>query len=127
MGFRNLILSASLLLPALAFSGIAGNYKFKGVDRSGKSYHGTATIVKAKGGVYNARWLYPDGSFEVGTGVEKDGRISFVFASVIERTFGRPGVILYKIDDHTLKGVYTFFAETGVGHEKMKKIERRQQ
>jgi hypothetical protein len=125
MSFRRLILCAFLFFPTLAFSSITGNYTFKGIDRAGDQYHGTATIVKAKGGVYNARWVYSDGSFEVGTGVEKEGRISFVFASVADHSFGRPGVIAYKIDGHTLKGVYTFFAQTGVGHEKMKKIEKK--
>lgn len=116
------MLGAFLLFPALAFSGIAGKYKFKGIDRNGDPYNGVATIVKAKGGVYEIRWVYPDGTFDVGTGVKKKDHISFVFANVVDTSFGAYGVIAYKIEDNTFKGLYTYFAETGIGHEKMKKI-----
>lgn len=125
MQFRHMILCAFLLFPTLAFSSITGKYKFKGTTPTGGEYKGTATIVQGKGNVYEARWLYPDGSFEVGTGVKKGDYISFVFASVIGTSFGTYGVIQYKINDHTLKGTYAIFAEPGTGHEIMKKIDKK--
>ncbi len=122
MSIRHVLVSALVLFPIFAFPGISGKYVFKGVDRNGDSYKGKATIVKGKKGVYNVRWVYSDGSFDVGTGVVKGDHISFVFTSVVDSSYGPYGVISYKIDDHIFKGKYAFFAEKGVGREKMKKV-----
>lgn len=118
-------LLALLLFPTLAFAGIAGKYKFKGESGSGVPYSGTATIVKAGKNVFEARWVYPDGSFDVGTAILKDDRLSFVFANVIGQELGDRGVITYEIKGHTLRGNYVYFARTSVGHEKMKKIDHK--
>jgi hypothetical protein len=123
MKLRYVLLCTLFLFPTLAFSCIAGTYKFKGVSGGGDSYRGVATIVKAGKNVYNARWVYSDNSFDVGTGVLKGDRISFVFANVIGQAFGAYGVITYKIEDHAFKGRYVYFDSTSVGHEKMKKID----
>jgi hypothetical protein len=122
MKLRYASLLTLLLFPTLAFASIAGKYKFKGESGSGVPYSGIATIVKAGENVFEARWVYSDGSFDVGTAVLKDNNLSFVFANVIGQEFGDRGVISYEIKGHTLKGTYVYFAKTSVGHEKMKKI-----
>ena len=123
MKLRNIVVMAALCLPAIAFPGIAGKYKFKGVSGQGAPYHGLATIIKAKD-AYEARWVYPDGTFEVGTAVRHGDTLSFVFTSVNNGTYGDYGVISYTIEGKTFKGTYCYFASTSVGHEQMKKIKR---
>lgn len=123
MKLRHMLLCTLFLFPVLAFSDIAGQYKFKGESGSGEPYNGVATVVKAGENLYNVRWVYSDDTFDVGTGVVTGDHISFVFANVIDQGFGEYGVITYKIDDHTFKGRYVYFDKTSVGHEKMKKID----
>lgn len=125
MKFCHAILSAFILFPTLAFSGITGAYHFKGINRSKESYQGMATIEKGKKNVYTIRWVFSDGSSDVGTGVKEKDHISFVFANVAGTSFGSYGVIAYTIKDGVLEGTYALFNEAGTGHEKLTKLNKK--
>jgi hypothetical protein len=122
MKLRNFFLTAFLLFPVLAFSGIAGKYHVKLINIAGNEIRLHARIEKVGDDVYNVRWVWPDGTSNLGTAVRHGNHLSVVFYS--SQQFGTE---LFEIEDHnTLKGIYTLFGGTGVGYEQWKKIERKE-
>lgn len=103
------------------FASLTGTYEVSGFDPLGNvNYTGTVVITKADD-VYTAFWSFSDGLTNVGTGVQKDDSLSFVFSdgsSAVENT----GVQLYEIGRRSLKGPFVRFGATSSGYEKIKKI-----
>jgi hypothetical protein len=103
----------------LAFSNIVGTYKAHGIGQSGP--YTSTVVIQKQGEIYSATWNYPDGSYETGTGVRKDGVLSFIFKEGSEDLYG---VQQYKIEDQTLNGPWVFYSGTFKGFEKLKKVEK---
>lgn len=112
------------------FARITGTYTVIGYDRIlDEEYTGSIVITKSvtpAGKVYTATWTYEDTDPYIGTGVSKDGAVSFVFTQQTPNALGDPaefGTQLYEVHKNGLKGPWILFGDTRVSYEKLIRVD----
>jgi hypothetical protein len=120
MKLRALLFFSFFFLPSFAFCSISGKYLVSGTQTNGEHYKGTSVIHQVGKSTYTLTWFFEDGSIVgTATGIKQGEHISFVF---YDNSRMKYGVILYKIKNNVLRGVFTRYGETKTGQEKLKKI-----
>lgn len=112
-------LCAFMMFPICAFADITGTYSVSGYNPfAGKKYTAAATIQKTDE-TYSIVYNFPDGSVYKGTGVRQGDWICFNFAKA--KNAAIQGIVLFNIDDSTLKGPWTLIGRTSIGTEELTK------
>ena len=119
MKLCNSILFSFLLLPLTLFAGISGTYRVKGYDPQTQEEYTGMLVISKNGSVYSATWTYSDLTTDTGTGIIKDGVLSFVFQEGSTPSYG---VLAYEIDGKKMSGRWARFGTTEKGKEKIKKV-----
>jgi hypothetical protein len=88
---------------------------------SNSKYTGIAEITNV-GGVFSIRWVFPDGSSEVGTGVKIGKQLSISYATD-DPSYPNPGIQVYDlITNDKLKGPWAPIGGSIIGTETLERI-----
>lgn len=121
---RKYVYFLAILLPYMSLlADIEGTYSIEGFNPyTNSTYGGQAQITKQQGKIYSIVWSFNDGATDIGTGLVKDGQLSFIFQDIADPN--DKGVQIYEIEQGRLKGPWVILGETQanlVGHETLEK------